>query len=265
MCAALDDALAGRGRAIMIAGGPGIGKTRTAQALAEYAAPRNVAVAWGRCHEEAGAPSYWPWVQIIRAALAAGDHEALLSELGPAARDIADIVPEIRERIASTDPVIRLKEPAEARFRMFDAIRRLLAAACRQRALVLVLDDLHWADAPSLRLLEFLAPEIGNSGLLLVGTYRATELSRHHPLSDALGGLARVPHVSRITLSGLSPDEVQSFISAAAGTALPHWFARTLHQQTEGNPFFLREIVRFLEQQGILRRSCALQKRSCRR
>ena len=250
--AALDDALTGRGRAVMIAGEPGIGKTRTAQALADHAAAREATVIWGRCHEEAGAPSYWPWVQIIRATLAGGDHASLLNELGPAARDIADIVPEIRERVGDADPVTRLKKPAEARFSMFDAIRRLFVRACRERALVLVLDDLHWADAPSLRLLEFLAPEIGDSGMLLVGTYRATELSRQHPLSDALGGMARVPHVSRINLPGLSPHEVQSFIAAAAGTTTPHWFARTLHRQTEGNPLFLREIVRFLEQQGIL-------------
>jgi len=252
LCAALDDALAGRGRAIMIAGEPGIGKTRTARALADHAAAREMTVIWGRCHEEAGAPPYWPWVQIIRAALMDGNQESLLSELGPAARDIADIVPEVRERVADAGPGVRPKEPAEARFSMFDAIRRLFVRVCQERALVLVLDDLHWADAPSLRLLEFLTPEIGDSGMLLVGTYRATELSRQHPLSDALGGMARVPHLSRINLPGLSPDEVQSFIAAVVGTPPPHWFARTLHRQTEGNPLFLREIVRFLEQQGIL-------------
>jgi len=236
----------------MIAGEPGIGKTRTAETLAEYAVARKAMVAWGRCHEEAGAPSYWPWAQIIRAALAASDHEALLNGLGPAAHDIADIAPEIHERVTGADPAVRPKDPAKARFSMFDAIRRLLFGACRERTLVLVLDDLHWADAPSLRLLEFLAPDIGDSGLLLVGTYRATELSRQHPLSDALGALARVPHVSRINLPGLSPDEVQAFIAAAAGTPPPPWLARTLHQQTEGNPLFLREIVRFLKQRGVL-------------
>ncbi len=135
---------------------------------------------------------------------------------------------------------------------MFEAIRRLLAAACEHQALVLVLDDLHWADAPSLRLLEFLAPEIADMPLLLVGTYRATELSRQHPLSNTLGGLARARHIARVDLPGLSVDEAQAFITAAAGATLPTWFTRSLHQQTEGNPLFLREIVRFLEQQGIL-------------
>src|SRR5205823_13060994 len=98
----------------------------------------------------------------------------------------------------------------EARFRMFEPIRQLFVSLCRHRTLLVVLDDVHWADAPSLRLLEFLAPELGDSRILLVGTYRATELSRQHPLSNALGGLARAPHFARINLAGLSAEEVQA-------------------------------------------------------
>jgi DNA-binding CsgD family transcriptional regulator len=252
LCAALDDALAGRGRGIMMAGEPGIGKTRTARELADYAGRQGARVLWGRCYEEAGAPPYWPWVQIIRAALAGGDGEALLRELGDALWEVADIVPEIRARLSAPAASNRPKDPAEARFRMFDAIRQLLVRASERQALLILLDDLHWADAPSLRLMEFFSPEIADSRLLLVGTYRATELSRQHPLSDTLGGLARVSHVARISLTGLSAEEVGELIAAAAGTVPPAWFARTLHRQTEGNPLFLREIVRFLEQQGIL-------------
>ena len=101
-------------------------------------------------------------------------------------------------------------------------------------------------------MLEFLAPEIADIALMLVGTYRATELSRQHPLSNTLGGPARAPHIARVNLAGLSVEEAQAFITAAAGTTPPAWFVRSLHQQTEGNPLFLREIVRFLEQQGNL-------------
>jgi DNA-binding CsgD family transcriptional regulator len=246
---AFEQTLAGHGRVVMLAGEPGIGKTRTAQELAEHALHHQATVLWGRCHEQAGAPPYWPWVQIIRALLTGLDANALESGLAAGAGDLADIVPEIRRHLPGLDPPTRLKDPAEARFRMFESIRGLLGKACRQQALLLVLDDLHWADAPSLRLLEFLAREIDDIRLLLVGTYRATELSRQHPLSDALGALARVPHFARVNLSGLSADEVQSFI-AASGTVAPPSLAGTLHRQTEGNPLFLREIVRFLEQQG---------------
>ena len=115
-----------------------------------------------------------------------------------------------------------------------------------------MLDDLHWADAPSLRLLEFLAPELAAARLLLVGTYRANELSRQHPLSNALGGLQRVRHFARINLAGLSAEEVQAFVASAGSTA-PSGLAQALRGQTEGNPLFLREIVRFLEQRGVLR------------
>jgi DNA-binding CsgD family transcriptional regulator len=250
--AALDEALSRRGRGVMIAGEPGIGKTRTAQEFSEYAAQKGATVLWGRCHEEAGAPPYWPWVQIIRSLLQSRAPDAPLGDLGPGAADIADLAPEIRDRLPGLGSGARLRDTAEARFRMFEAIRRLLAGACERQPLVLVLDDLHWADVPSLRLLEFLAPEITNIPLLLVGTYRATELSRQHPLSNTLGGLARAPHVTRVNLPGLSVEEAQAFITAAAGTNPPAWFTRSLHQQTEGNPLFLREIVRFLEQQGIL-------------
>jgi DNA-binding CsgD family transcriptional regulator len=236
----------------MIAGEPGIGKTRTAQEFSEYATQQGASVLWGRCHEEAGAPPYWPWVQIIRSLLQSRAPEAPLGDLGAGAADIADLAPEIRDRLPSSGSGGQLRDAAEARFRMFEAIRRLLVGACEDQALVLVLDDLHWADAPSLRLLEFLAPEIADIPLLMVGTYRATELSRQHPLSNTLGGLARVPHIARVDLPGLSVEEAQAFITAAAGTTPPAWFTRSLHQQTEGNPLFLREIVRFLEQQGIL-------------
>jgi class 3 adenylate cyclase/DNA-binding CsgD family transcriptional regulator len=247
---AFEQACAGHGRIVMLAGEPGIGKTRTAQELANHAAQREAMVVWGRCPEESGAPPYWPWVQIIRAALQDADLD-FLSGLGAAAVDIADIVPEIRERLPGLEPSAPLGDPAETRFRMFESIRQFLAGLAQRRTLLLVLDDLHWADAPSLRLLEFLVPELGASRVLLVGTYRATELSRRHPLSNTLGALARASHFARVNLTGLSEEEVQAFV-AAAGATLPVGLTKTLHDQTEGNPLFLREIVRFLEQRGAL-------------
>jgi class 3 adenylate cyclase len=247
---AFAEASGGWGRIVVLAGEPGIGKTRTAQELAVEAAGEGAIVLWGRCPEEAGAPPYWPWVQVIRAALLDADPD-LLGSLGAAAADIADIVPEIRERLPGLERSAPLGDPSEARFRMFESIRQLFASLGRRRTLLTVLDNLHWADAPSLRLLEFLAPELADSRMLLIGTYRATELSRRHPLSNALGGLARVPHFTRINLAGLSEEEVQAFVTAA-GATLPAGVAKTLHDQTEGNPLFLREIVRFLEQRGAL-------------
>jgi DNA-binding CsgD family transcriptional regulator len=255
--ATLDQATANRGRIVMLAGEPGIGKTRTAQELADHAARHNSVVLWGRCHEDAGAPPYWPWVQIIRTVLRDHAADVLLNELGGGASDMAGIVPEIRDRLPGLDPPARLENAAEARWRMFETIRRFIAGLCKRQPVLILLDDLHWADAPSLRLLEFLATELTDSRLLLVGTYRQTELSRRHPLSDALGGLARAPHVTRIQLAGLSIEEVHDFITAATGAKRPAWLTSSLHSQTEGNPLFLREIVRFLEQKGVFGRDRA--------
>jgi DNA-binding CsgD family transcriptional regulator len=249
----LEQAFAGRGRIVMVAGEPGIGKTRIAQELARHAEEHGALVLWGRCYEEAGAPPYWPWVQIFREALGGEDRRTLLADIGIGASDMADILPEIHDLAPGLEPSARLEDAAQARFRMFESIRQFIASLNSDRAVMLVLDDLHWADTPSLRLLEFLAPEFAYNRLLLVGTYRANELSRRHPLSDTLGGLARVPHAARIHLAGLAADEVHEFIAAATGTRPPAWLAASLHTQTEGNPLFLREIVRFLEQQGVFR------------
>ncbi len=113
-----------------------------------------------------------------------------------------------------------------------------------------MLDNLHWADVPSLRLLEFLAQEMADSRLLVVGTYRETELSRQHRLYDTLGALARMPNIVRLHLSGLSAEDVRRFVATAAGMVPPAWLTSAIQSQTEGNPLFVREVVRFLAQQG---------------
>src|SRR5215469_16050982 len=121
------DAMTARARIVMLAGEPGIGKTRIARELAEQASRDGAVVLWGRCHEEAGAPPYWPWVQIIRAILRDAEAEVLLRGLGADAGDLVDIVPEIRDRLPDLEPSVRLEEPAEARWRLFESIRRFVA------------------------------------------------------------------------------------------------------------------------------------------
>ncbi len=245
-----DAARRGRGRFALLSGEPGIGKTRTATALAELVENEGASLVWGRCHEEAGAPPYWPWRQVIRSCATRLDPAALAADLGADAAEIGDLVPELRAMLPDVHPVPGTRDSAEARFRLFNSVARFLLAQANRRPLVLILDDLHWSDAPSLRLLEFLAPEIGNARLLLVGTYRENELSRGHPLTDTLGGLTRSAQVLRLRLSGLDADEVRHFVAIATGVVPSATLVHALHQQTEGNPLFLREVVRFLHQQG---------------
>jgi predicted ATPase/DNA-binding CsgD family transcriptional regulator len=250
MCAAVDAACAGRGGLVLVAGEPGIGKTRTALEVAARAADRGAQVFWGRCHEEEGAPPYWPWVQVLRAASAARSPDELRWDLEAGASDFAEIVPEIHALLPGLDPAPVLQDPSGTRFRLFGSITRFLVKASRREPHVLVLDDLHWADVPSLRLLEFLAHELTDSRVLVLGAYRETELSRRHRLSDTLGALLRAPRVSRLHLSGLNAEDVRRFVVSAAGMAAPLWLTSAIHSQTEGNPLFVREVVRLLVQGG---------------
>ena len=152
--AALEDTLSGHGRLVMISGDPGIGKTRTSTELATYASLRGAQVLWGRCHEASGAPDYWPWVQAVRSYVRDRDAQQLSSEMGAGAAYISDILPEVRARIPNVGES-QIVEPDQARFRLFDSIASFLRSATGSQPLMIVLDDLHWADQPSLMLLEF--------------------------------------------------------------------------------------------------------------
>ena len=250
--ACLEDALSGRGRLVTLVGEPGIGKTRTAQELATYAGLRSAQVLWGRCYEEQGMPPYWPWVQAIRSYVRERDPDQLRSEMGAGAADIAEVVSDVKERLPDLRPPPQLESPEQARFRLFDSITAFLKSASQKQPLVLVLDDLHWADQPSLLLLQFVARELGNSRLLLVGTYRDVELSRQHPLAETLGELTRERLFQRVLLRGLSQQDVGRFIEVAAGVDPPLGLTEAVHTQTEGNPLFVTEVVRLLVQEGEL-------------
>jgi hypothetical protein len=251
--AGLEDALSGRGRLLMLVGEPGIGKTRTSEELATYASLRNTQVLWGRCYEGEGAPAYWPWVQVIRSYVHDRDPQALMSEMGPGAADIAQVVSEVKERLPGlpTPPAL---EPEQARFRLFDSITTFLKNAGNRQPIVLILDDLHWADKPSLLLLQFLARELRGARLLVLSTYRDVELRRQHPLSQTLGELARQQLSQRILLRGLTERDVARFIEITAAISPPQALVDAVYRETEGNPFFVNEIVRLLVADGRLER-----------
>ena len=248
---AFDDALSGQGRVLMLVGEPGIGKTRTSEELATYARMRGAQTLWGRCYEGEGAPAYWPWVQIIRAWVHERDPATLMSEMGSGAADIAEVVSEVRELLPGLPKPPEL-DPEQARFRLFDSVTSFMRNASRQQPLVLIVDDLHWADKPSLLLLEFLARELGPARLLLVGTYRDVELGRQHPLEQTLAELARSQLSNRVLLRGLTQADVARFVELSAGRAPPDALVEAVYRETEGNPFFVHEVVQLLQSDGRL-------------
>ena len=139
---------------------------------------------------------------------------------------------------------------ASARFRLFDSITSFLKGASQSRPIVLVLDDLQWADESSLSLLQFLARELTGIRLLVIGTYRDVELSRGHPLAEVLGELTRERLFQRIVLGGLTQNDVARFIELTAGMDPPLGLTEAVYAETDGNPLFVTEVVRLLVQEG---------------
>jgi class 3 adenylate cyclase len=247
---AVDGALAGRGSLQLLVGEPGIGKTRAAEELATYARVSGARVYWGRCRDDEGAPAYWPWVQAIRSYARDADPVALAWQLGGGAAEVAQLIPEVAEKL-DIEPATG-SDSEEARFRLFDSVTSLLIAAARDRPLAIVLDDLHWADEPSLLLLRFAARELASSGLLVLGTYRDVELGRHHPLARVLGEISGIEGSGRIPLRGLGVGAVERYIEMTSGAPSPLGLAEAVQEQTDGNPFFVGEVVRLLASEGKL-------------
>ena len=219
-----------------------MGKTSNARELTNEAEQRGAQVLWGWCHEQTGTPLYWPWLQLIRAQLETTDAGKLRQDMGPGAADIAQILPELTAILdgLGQPPALGLEQ---ARFRLFFSITTFLKNASRSQPLVLVLDDLHWADESSLLLLEFLAREISSSSVMVVGTYRDNEATGSHPLTQTLGSLVRENNFHRVLLTGLNREEVGNLVEARAGVTVPEAAVDSLHQRTEGNPLFVGEVV----------------------
>jgi DNA-binding SARP family transcriptional activator len=250
LMAGLDDAFAGRGRLFLVVGEPGIGKSRLAEEVMRHARARGARVLVGRCWEAGGAPAYWPWVQALRAAVRDTDSAALLAHLGAGGAQLAQIVPELRQRFPDL-PEPPALESEVARFRLFDATAEFLGNISQAPPTVLVLDDLHAADAPSLLLLRFLARELRSTHILLLAAYRNVDPIPGRPLTETLAEVAREPVTRRVSLGGLSEREVAQYVELTASQIASTPLVTAVHQETEGNPLFVGEIVRLLAVEGV--------------
>src|SRR6266545_1418541 len=250
LVAGLDDAFAGRGRLFLLVGEPGIGKSRLADELIMQARRRGALVLAGRCWEAGGAPAYWPWVQSLRTLVRESGAEALRLQLGAGAADVAQIVPELRQLFPDLPEPPSL-ESEGARFRLFDATAEFLRIASQGRPIVLVLDDLHAADTPSLLLLQFLARGLVSTRMLLLGALRDVDPIPGEPLTTMLADVAREPVTCRLSLRGLSEQDVAEYVELTASEIGSPELVAALHEETEGNPLFVAETVRLLVLEGV--------------
>jgi DNA-binding SARP family transcriptional activator len=251
LLAGLEDAIGGRGRLFLVAGEPGIGKSRLAEELTVRARARGAHVLVGRAWEAGGAPAFWPWVQALRSYVRETSPDALHAQLGSGAADVAQILPELRELFPDL-PALPPLDADSARFRLFDSTASFLTNAARERPLVIALDDLHAADTPSLLLLRFVADGLAGARVLLVATYRDVDPLVGEQLADVLAGLARAGSTRRLELAGLAEPDVVRFLELATEEGQQTRLAAAIHHETDGNPFFVGEIVQLLRSEGRL-------------
>ena len=239
----IDAAVAGRGGLALVAGEPGIGKTRIAEEAAQYAWAKTARVLWGECWEGEGAPVFWPWVQVLRSVAASVDREVWTMALGDYAADIAEAMPDLEADISAAAVRGDRSDTHQNRFRFLDGFASFLKRLGAVDPLVIVLDDLHWADQDSLLLLQFVTGMVATSPILLIGTYRDLDLRPNIVGVKVLATIARNQNTTTISLPGLNESEVRSLLLSIDNLYPSERSVKSLTDRTDGNPFFLRELV----------------------
>ena len=233
LAARVGAALGGEGQVVLVAGEPGIGKTRLAEEIAEVAVARSMPCCWGRATDEEGSPPFWPFHQILR-----GLDEAVLAA---AAAEVALISAEAAARVPPGGTV-----GARERFRLFEAVTAVLVAAAASEGLLVVADDMQWADPSSLQLLVHLARGVAASRLVMLVTYRDTEIGGRDALRAALAALGREPVVTRVRLVCLTEPQVGAHLAQVTGRPMRAAVVAAVSRRTCGNPFFVAELGRML-------------------
>ncbi|HKN49401.1 MAG TPA: AAA family ATPase [Actinomycetota bacterium] len=239
------EAATGERRVALLAGEPGVGKTRLAAELANLVHEEGALVLAGRCDEDMGVP-YQPFVEALRHFVENMPAKDLFEGLGRYGGELARLLPELGERVPGLPAPLR-SDPETERYRLFDAVAAWLMAASEREAVLVVLDDLQWAAKPTVLLLRHVVRSLDQARILLVVTYRDTDIDRGHLLSDLLADLRRHGGVERHSLAGLDRAAVGAYIGAFAGhSSFDDDFATTVWEETEGNPFFMVEVLRHL-------------------
>ncbi|MDQ5832734.1 MAG: AAA family ATPase [Actinomycetota bacterium] len=238
----------GEGRRVVLVGGePGSGKSRLVREFATTAADDGALVLYGACDAVVHTP-YGPFVEALDHLAKVLDPDELSAALGTTGGELTRLLPELAVRVAGLPAPVKA-DPDTERHRLHTAVNDLLTSVGRERPVLLVLEDGHWADAPTLLLLRHLARAAGSARVLLLCTFRDTQAEVPEVLSETLADLRRSDDVVRLRLSGFSDDEVTEFVRSAAGGDLgtgPPELARVIGDLTEGNAFLVCELWRAL-------------------
>ncbi len=249
-----EEASAGQPRLALVAGEPGVGKTRLAGEIAARLHADGATVLAGSCGEDLGVP-FQPFVEALRHQIDHTPGEELGGSLGRYPGELVRLMPELAALVPALPPPLR-SDPETERYRLFDAVGSWLAHASRAAPVLLVVDDLQWAAKPTLLLLRHVARFPDPVRVLVLGTYRDTEITRRHPLAEAIADFRRLAHFVRLSLGGLDRAGVLAFLAEAAGRSLDAdedlALAAAIHDETEGNPFFVKELLRHLTETGAL-------------
>jgi tetratricopeptide (TPR) repeat protein len=241
------EAQTGTRQVVLVSGEPGIGKTRLVAETARQAHAAGATVLFGRCDEDMGVP-YQPFVEALDGYLAVARPEDVRDHAGRSGGELARLLPRLLDLVPGLADPVRA-DPETERYQQFEAVRAFLSSLAGAAPVVLVLDDLHWAAQPTLLLLRHLLKADDATALLVLGTYRDTDLSRSHPLAGFLADLRRAEGTERVDLRGLPADEVLELIRTAAGQPLDADITDLAHSvwtETEGNPFFVGQVLRHL-------------------
>lgn len=237
----------------LLAGEPGIGKSRLAAELGRVAHAAGATVLFGRCDDELGSP-FQPFVEALDFLLEHCPSDLVEDRLGPLPGELTRLCPRVAECAPSALPATT-SDPETERARLFDAVDGWLAALSRPGPVLLVLDDIHWAARPTLHLLKHLVRSASPGPLLIVGTYRDTDLDRTSPLTELLADFRREPSVARVSVGGLASGEIVDLMEQVAGHVMDEdgrRLAQVIHEESEGNCFFVGEILRHLSETGAV-------------
>jgi tetratricopeptide (TPR) repeat protein/predicted Ser/Thr protein kinase len=247
----LDQARSGHGTLVMIGGEPGIGKSRLCMEISTEARDRGFLSLTGHCYEMEGAPPYIPFVEIIETVVRIVQPQALLKALGDSAAEVAKLIPELRRKFPDIPEPPKLPPELERR-NMLNGIFDFIERSAQAQPLLLILEDLHWADESTLILLQHIAQRLREIPVLIIGTYRDVELDIARSLARALEELLRQRLAQDMLIRRLPEADVAEMLKGRGEQEAPHRLVELIFRETEGNPFFVEEVFRHFAEEGRL-------------